>query len=61
MKGRHSKAMFNCNEALKIQPNSVRAYLYRGALKFEIKNYTLAVDDLSAAIKLGLFLLFLIL
>ena len=53
MKGRYSKAMFNCNEALKIQPESVRAYLYRGALKFEIRNYALAVEDMASAIKLG--------
>lgn len=27
--GRHSKAILNCNEAIKIAPNSVRAHIYR--------------------------------
>ena len=36
-KGRYSKAILNCNEAIKIQPKSVRVYLYRGALKFYLK------------------------
>ena len=43
----------NPSPVFRIQPNSVRAYLYRGALKFETKNYPLAIQDLSAAIKLG--------
>ena len=28
-KGRFSKGIMNCNEAIKLQPRSVRAYLYR--------------------------------
>uniref|UniRef100_A0A3P8XAW7 Tetratricopeptide repeat domain 6 n=1 Tax=Esox lucius TaxID=8010 RepID=A0A3P8XAW7_ESOLU len=36
-KGRYSKAILNCNEAIKIQPKSIRAYLYRGALKFYLE------------------------
>ena len=27
--GRHTKAILNCNEAIRIVPNSVRAYVYR--------------------------------
>ena len=27
--GRYSKAILNCNEAIRIVPNSVRAYVYR--------------------------------
>ena len=29
LKGVYTKAILNCNEAIKLQPNSVRAYLYR--------------------------------
>ena len=36
-KGRYSKAILNCNEAIKILPNSVRAYFYRGTLKYQNK------------------------
>ncbi|EMP30732.1 Tetratricopeptide repeat protein 6 [Chelonia mydas] len=36
-KGRYSKAIMNCNEAIKIHPDSVRAYLYRGTLKYHNK------------------------
>lgn len=34
LKGRYSKAILNCNEAIKIYPQSVRAYIYRGVLKY---------------------------
>lgn len=34
LKGRYSKAILNCNEAIKICPKNVRAYLYRGVLKY---------------------------
>lgn len=36
-KGRYSKAIMNCNEAIKIDPNSVEAYFYRGTLKYQNK------------------------
>lgn len=36
-KGRYSKAIMNCNEAIKILPNSARAYFYRGTLKYQNK------------------------
>lgn len=36
-KGRYSKAIMNCNEAIKIHPNSVEAYFYRGTLKYQNK------------------------
>ena len=29
LKGMYTKAILNCNEAIRLQPNSVRAYLYR--------------------------------
>jgi len=32
MKGRYSKGIMSCNEAIKLQPRSVRAYLYRFGL-----------------------------
>ncbi|MGH0182233.1 UNVERIFIED_CONTAM: hypothetical protein FKN15_009259 [Acipenser sinensis] len=41
-KCRYSKAVLNCNEAIKIHPKSVRAYLYRGALKFYMKDFKAA-------------------
>uniref|UniRef100_UPI00398E5DDC uncharacterized protein ttc6 isoform X3 n=1 Tax=Pristiophorus japonicus TaxID=55135 RepID=UPI00398E5DDC len=50
MQGRYFKAILSCNEALKIQPQSLRAFLYRGALKYYNKSYRLAVDDLTEAI-----------
>ena len=34
---RYSKAILNCNEAIRIQPKSIRAFLYRGALRFYLK------------------------
>lgn len=35
--GRYSKAILNCNEVLKIHPNSAQAYFYRGILKYQNK------------------------
>ena len=29
MKGQYTKAILNCNEAIRLRPTSVRAYLYR--------------------------------
>lgn len=29
LQGKYSKAILNCNEAIKLQPNSIRTYLYR--------------------------------
>ena len=52
MKGRYAKAIMNCNEAIKLQPNSVRAYLYRGSLKFHIKAFKFAVNDLTKVISI---------
>ena len=37
MRGQFSKAILNCNEAIKLQPNSIRAYLSR--LDLEISGY----------------------
>ncbi|XP_067848274.1 uncharacterized protein ttc6 [Heptranchias perlo] len=53
MQGRYLKAILSCNEAIKVQPQSVRAFLYRGALKYYTKAYRLAVDDLTAAISIN--------
>uniref|UniRef100_A0A1I8FRE3 TPR_REGION domain-containing protein n=1 Tax=Macrostomum lignano TaxID=282301 RepID=A0A1I8FRE3_9PLAT len=48
---RYSKAVLNCNnEALRLQPQCVRALLYRGSIKLRIRAYGLAVDDLTRAI-----------
>lgn len=42
----------NCNEAIKLKPLSVRAHLYRGALKYHIRAYELAIKDLTQATKI---------
>lgn len=34
LKGRYSKAILNCNEAIRLYPESVRAYICRGVLKY---------------------------
>ncbi|KAJ8353540.1 hypothetical protein SKAU_G00211070 [Synaphobranchus kaupii] len=34
---RYANAILNCNEAIEIQPYSVRAYLYRAVFKFHNK------------------------
>ncbi|XP_053528490.1 tetratricopeptide repeat protein 6 isoform X3 [Artibeus jamaicensis] len=52
LKGRYSKAILNCNEAIKIYPHSVRAYIYRGVLKYHNKTYKLAITDLTTAINM---------
>ncbi|XP_078190934.1 tetratricopeptide repeat protein 6 isoform X11 [Callithrix jacchus] len=52
LKGRYSKAILNCNMAIKIYPEGVRAYLYRGVLKYYNKTYKLAITDLTTAINI---------
>ncbi|KAI3381282.1 hypothetical protein SNEBB_010106 [Seison nebaliae] len=49
---RVSKAILNCNEALKIAPNLARSYLYRGSLKMKMKLYKNAITDIEKAIKM---------
>uniref|UniRef100_A0A671LE92 Tetratricopeptide repeat domain 6 n=1 Tax=Sinocyclocheilus anshuiensis TaxID=1608454 RepID=A0A671LE92_9TELE len=48
--GRYAKAGLDCNEAIRIQPKSVRAYLYKRALKLKFESH--AVEDLTMAIQL---------
>ena len=50
--GRYTKAILNCNEAVVLKPNSVRAFVYRGSLKYKIGAFRLAVSDLSKAVEL---------
>ena len=52
LKDRVTKAILNCNEAVKMCPKSVRAYLYRGALKYLARSYSHAIYDLTKAIEL---------
>ncbi|KFR00440.1 Tetratricopeptide repeat protein 6, partial [Opisthocomus hoazin] len=52
-KDRHSKAILNCNEAIKVLPNSTRAYFYRGTLKYQNKAFKAAIEDLSKTIDLN--------
>ncbi len=52
IKGRFTKAILNCNQAIKLSPKSVRGYLYRGALKCLSLAYAYAIDDLTEALNL---------
>uniref|UniRef100_A0AC11BI69 Tetratricopeptide repeat domain 6 n=1 Tax=Ovis aries TaxID=9940 RepID=A0AC11BI69_SHEEP len=52
LKGRYAKAILSCNEAIKIYPQSVRAYVYRGVLKYYSRTYKLAITDLTTAINM---------
>lgn len=36
LQGKYSKAILNCNEAIKLQPNSIRTYLYRYHRRFTL-------------------------
>ena len=47
---RYSKGVLNCNEAIRLCPNLVRAYLYRGCLKYSLRLYNHAINDLSKAL-----------
>ncbi|XP_059812571.1 uncharacterized protein ttc6 [Hypanus sabinus] len=53
MQRRYLKGILSCNEALKLQPQSVRAFLCRGALKYCAKVYHLAINDLTTAININ--------
>ncbi|XP_072135606.1 uncharacterized protein ttc6 [Mobula birostris] len=53
MQRRYLKGILSCNEALKLQPRSVRAFLCRGALKYCAKVYHLAINDLTTAININ--------
>jgi len=48
----YQQAILNCNEALRLRPQSVRALLCRGALKYHISAYHHAINDLTQAISL---------
>lgn len=52
MQERYTKAILNCNEAVKLNSKSVRGYLYRGALKYLSRSFTYAIYDLTEAINL---------
>jgi len=49
---RYSKGVLNCNEAIRLSPNLVRAYLYRGCLKYSIRLYDHAINDLTKALQI---------
>lgn len=49
---RYSKGVLNCNEAIRLSPNLVRAYLYRGCLKYSIRLYNHAINDLTKALQI---------
>jgi tetratricopeptide (TPR) repeat protein len=44
--------VLNCNEAIRLNPNLVRAYLYRGCLKYSIRLYDHAINDLTKALEI---------
>jgi tetratricopeptide (TPR) repeat protein len=49
---RYSKGVLNCNEAIRLSPNLVRAYLYRGCLKYSLRLYNHAIIDLTKALEI---------
>ncbi|XP_047128697.2 uncharacterized protein LOC101237560 isoform X1 [Hydra vulgaris] len=49
----YTKAILSCNKALLIEAQSIAVLIYRGCLKLHIKAYSLAIKDLSEAIKLN--------
>ena len=49
---RFSKGVLNCNEAIRLNPNLVRAYLYRGSLKYSLRLYNHAIADLTKALQI---------
>ena len=49
---RYSKGVLNCNEAIRLSPNLVRAYLYRGCLKYSLRLYEHAITDLTKALQI---------
>ena len=44
-------AILDLNKALKINPNYVEAYLYRGSIYVAIKNFEKAIDDLTFVVE----------
>jgi tetratricopeptide (TPR) repeat protein len=51
--GRLPKAIMNCTEAINIEPETVRGYLYRGVLRYLMKYNEAAINDLTQAISLN--------
>jgi tetratricopeptide (TPR) repeat protein len=49
-KGFYGKAIVDCDEALKIEPISIRAHILRGSCKCKIGLFPLAVSDFSKAV-----------
>ncbi|KAI8923467.1 hypothetical protein BC831DRAFT_470816 [Entophlyctis helioformis] len=51
-KGMYAKGIEDCNEALKLEPTSIRSHLLRGACKCKLNQYSLAINDFSKAINI---------
>lgn len=51
--GNYQDVIFTCNEALKLDPKSVKALFRRGQAKSALKLYESALDDLKKAHKLS--------
>ena len=45
----YSLGIEDCNEALKLESLSICGYLLRGAMKFKLKQYGLALNDFTMA------------
>lgn len=52
MNGEYEKSIIAINDALKIEPKYVEAYLSRASVYAELKNYKLSVDDFEKAMML---------
>ncbi len=49
--GHHDKGIEDCNNALKLEPTSIRAHLLRGSCRCMLKEYEAALSDFSKAIQ----------
>jgi tetratricopeptide (TPR) repeat protein len=50
--GAYTEGIEDCNEALRLEPTSIRAHLLRGACKCKLHQYGLAIQDFTKAIQL---------
>jgi len=49
---RYEEALYNCDQAIELDPGSVSAYYTRGKSHFQLRQYAEAITDFSEAVKL---------